>query len=51
MPDAQGRRHVLVVTLGLSPAVVTETLWAMLNPRQGEARVVVDEVHVLTTAR
>jgi CRISPR-associated protein (TIGR02584 family) len=48
-------RHVLLCSLGLSPAVVTETLWAMLQPGNpisgGGAPIMCDTVHVVTTAQ
>ncbi len=45
--------NALVTVLGLSPAVITETLWALAH-RKSDGRpdpLVVDEIHVLTTAR
>lgn len=42
--------HVLLCTLGRSHAVVTETLWAMMNPDDARYRIVCSTVVVLTTA-
>lgn len=45
-------RSVLLATVGTSPAVLTETVWALANPpMEGTERVVPDEVVVLTTLR
>lgn len=56
-------RHVLVASMGLSPPILTETLWAMLNPgptpaegfapepRPRRERIVPSVVHVVTTAQ
>ncbi|TAJ42772.1 MAG: TIGR02584 family CRISPR-associated protein [Reyranella sp.] len=43
-------RNVLIVTAGLAPAVVTETVWALLQPRE-QPRFVPDEIVICTTAR
>ena len=40
-------RSILLCVLGLSPAVVTETLWALSQRR--DSAVVPGEVHILTT--
>jgi CRISPR-associated protein (TIGR02584 family) len=42
-------RTVLLASLGLSPAVITETIWAMMHPADGATPTVPDLVHVLTT--
>lgn len=42
--------HVLLCTLGRSYAVVTETLWAMMNPGDMRYRIVCGTVVALTTA-
>ncbi len=45
-------RTVLLATVGTSPAVLTETVWALAHPaKRGAERVVPDEVVVLTTLR
>ena len=43
--------NILIATVGASPAVVTETLWALMNPQAhgGRERFVPDMVHILTT--
>lgn len=47
--------HILLASLGLAPAVITETLWAMMNPGEpgiGETRrtpVFPSIVHIVTT--
>ncbi len=42
---------VLVAVTGMAPAVLTETVWALAHPRQGQATVIPDRVIVLTTTR
>ena len=45
-------RTILLATVGTSPAVLTETVWALAHPaKKGSERVVPDEVVVLTTLR
>ena len=45
-------RTILLVTVGTSPAVITETVWALAHPsKKGVERVVPDEIVVLTTIR
>lgn len=44
--------NVLITVLGLSPAVITETVWALAHDRDRTRRpdpFLVDEIHVLTT--
>jgi len=41
-------RRILLCASGLSPQIVTETLYALTLP--GEIRVVPTEIHLLTTA-
>ena len=52
-PPASGNcRTVLLATVGTSPAVLTETVWALAHPaKKGAERVVPDEVVALTTLR
>jgi len=52
-----GVRNVLIASVGMSPAVVTETLWALMNPHEqpddawrNEPPFVAHEIHVVTTA-
>lgn len=45
--NKETKKHVLIALSGMSPAVVTETVWAMA--RSQETSVVPDEVVVLTT--
>jgi CRISPR-associated protein (TIGR02584 family) len=42
-------RRALVALLGTSPAVVTETLWALQNPPAGAPAFAPTEVHMITT--
>ena len=47
-------KNILIATVGASPAVVTETLWALMNPEKlrsgrNRERFVPDTVHVITT--
>lgn len=42
---------VLLAVSGMSPAILTETVWALANPPQGEQGIVPDEVAVITTRR
>ena len=45
-----GRHDVLLATVGTSPAVLAETVWALAHPsREGAERIVPDEVIALTT--
>lgn len=45
-------RTVLLATVGTSPAVLTETVWALAHPtKKGAERIVPDEIVVLTTLR
>jgi len=51
-------KNILVASIGMSPAVITETLWALMNPHKqrdevlrGHAPFVPELVHVVTTAR
>ena len=47
-----GCRDVLLATVGTSPAVIAETVWALSHPsREGAERVVPDEVVALTTLK
>ena len=41
-------RHILVAVSGETPQIITETLWALT---QSPAKIAIDEIHVLTTAR
>jgi CRISPR-associated protein (TIGR02584 family) len=51
VPSSHSRRILLAVT-GLSPQVVTETLYALaVKPARDEERFVPTEVHLLTTAQ
>lgn len=53
-PPESGKspRTTLLATVGTSPAVLTETVWALAHPaKKGAERVVPDEVVVLTTLR
>jgi len=42
-------RTVLVAVTGMSPAVLTETVWALANPATGAERVVPDHIVAITT--
>ncbi len=49
-------KHILIASLGGPPAVITETLWAMMNPtkltdpaHQGRPAVAPDVIHFLAT--
>lgn len=42
---------VLLAVTGMSPAVLTETVWALAHPRQRQAIVIPDRVIVLTTTQ
>lgn len=44
-------RTILLATVGTSPAVLTETIWALAHPKKKSAQVVPDEIVVLTTLR
>ena len=51
-------KNILVASIGTSPAVITETLWALMNPHKqrdevlrGHAPFVPELVYVVTTAR
>lgn len=44
-------KTVLLAVVGMSPAILTETVWALANPAAGQRRVVPDEVVVITTTR
>lgn len=45
-------RTILLATVGTSPAVLTETVWALAHPAKKSAeRVIPDEIVVLTTLR
>jgi CRISPR-associated protein (TIGR02584 family) len=44
-------RTILLATVGTSPAVLTETVWALAHPRKNAERVIPDEVVALTTLR
>ena len=51
-PSASTPRTVLLATVGTSPAVLTETVWALAHPARADAGPIVpDEVVVLTTLR
>lgn len=41
-------RRILLCTIGATPQVVTETVWALLNQRESPWRP--DEIHIVTTA-
>ena len=46
-------RTVLLATVGMSPAVLTETVWALANPekKKGRPQVVPDQVVAITTTK
>lgn len=46
-------RTILLATVGMSPAVLTETVWALANPekRKGSPQVVPDQVIAITTTK
>ncbi|MFZ1413169.1 MAG: CRISPR-associated ring nuclease Csm6 [Defluviicoccus sp.] len=43
-------RNILVISVGETPQVVTETLWNLLH-RSGKENFVADDVHIVTTTR
>lgn len=47
----QNPRIVLLAVSGTSPAILTETVWALAHPPAGQEPVIPDEVVVLTTTR
>jgi len=50
-PEQYTRRIILAVT-GMSPQVVTETIYALaINPPDGKAHFIPTEIHLITTAR
>lgn len=51
MPSSQGQRTVLLCAVGLTPQVVTETLYALAVQRGAAERVVPDELLVITTGQ
>lgn len=50
-PGPRTRRTVLITVSGMSPAIVTETVWALAYPRDGAKPIVPDEVIVITTTK
>jgi CRISPR-associated protein (TIGR02584 family) len=44
-------KTVLLAVTGMSPAILTETVWALANPPAGREKMVPDEIVVLTTTR
>ena len=42
-------KNILIATTGMSPAVLTETVWALADPIQKKNTVIPDEVKVITT--
>ena len=46
-----GEQVVLLAAIGMSPAILTETVWALANPPDGSDPVVPDRVIVVTTTR
>jgi CRISPR-associated protein (TIGR02584 family) len=44
-------KTVLLTVSGMSPAIITETVWALANPPTGQEPVIPDEVVVITTTR
>lgn len=49
----QSPRIILLATVGMSPAVLTETVWALANPekQKGRTQVVPDQVVAITTTK
>lgn len=48
-PHGKKPRIVLLATVGTSPAVLTETVWALAHPKKGGERIVPDQIVVVTT--
>jgi CRISPR-associated protein (TIGR02584 family) len=44
-------RTVLIAVSGMSPAIITETVWALAHPHDGAKPIVPDEVVVITTTK
>src|SRR5437899_1141025 len=47
----QKSKTVLLAVSGMSPAILTETVWALANPPAGQEPVIPNEIVVLTTSR
>jgi CRISPR-associated protein (TIGR02584 family) len=41
----------LIAVVGISPAILTETVWALANPRDGSQPVIPDDVVAITTVK
>ncbi|MCS6945116.1 MAG: CRISPR-associated ring nuclease Csm6 [Sutterellaceae bacterium] len=50
-PREMESRRILLCVTGLTPQVVTETLYALARPADGEAPWIPHEIHVITTTR
>ncbi len=51
MTDRSEIKTTLLAVVGVSPAIVTETVWALANPRDGGTPVIPSEVVLVTTRR
>lgn len=56
MPPSSGMKRptpatTLIAVVGVSPAILTETVWALANPRDGSAPIIPNEVIAITTLR
>lgn len=52
MQNPEPRRRILICATGMSPQVVTETLYALaVKPRDGQMPWIPDEVHLISTRR
>ncbi len=50
-PGNQNPQTILLAVSGMSPAILTETIWALAHPPPGQKAVIPDEVVILTTSR
>src|SRR5690349_10684163 len=41
----------LIAVVGISPAILTETIWALANPRPGAFPIIPDDVIAITTVK
>ncbi len=52
MPPTSARpRHIFLAVTGISPQIVTETLYALAMPADGSAPFIPHEVHIITTLK
>ncbi|MBI4657919.1 MAG: TIGR02584 family CRISPR-associated protein [Verrucomicrobia bacterium] len=42
---------VLLAVTGMSPAIITETIWRLAHPPEGQERIIPDEVVLITTTK